>query len=95
LHGEHDGLVLAIQEFDVHAGLDERADLFEIAVGVRRVADDEEALRIEAIDVGVVDDAALLVTEERVVAAADSLLCSVPDSSKYRRYHCPFSTDRA
>ncbi len=70
LNGEHHRLLLAVEQLDVHTGLYQRADLRGVAAGVRRVADDEEALRVEAVDVRVVDDTAVLVAEQGVMAAA-------------------------
>ena len=70
LHGEHDGLLLAVEQFGIGIRRYERADAFGVARGVRGIAYDEEAHGIEPVDVGVIDDAAVVVAEERVVAAA-------------------------
>ena len=69
LHGKHHRLFLPVQQFDVHPRQLMRTHDFGVARGVRRVPDEQVALPVEPVHVRVIDDAALLVAEQRVMPA--------------------------
>ena len=70
LHRQHHRLFLPVQQLNIITGSDERRDPVTVAVCIRSVSDDQEPLLIEAVHVRIVHDAALVVAQQRVVAAA-------------------------